>query len=390
MIPKGWEKSWSKSNNREYYFNKELNKSVWSIRDIYDNNNDNKSSKSIEIKTINNNDNNLSIKNDDVVRNNDDKLNDNEDNNNNNISESKRIKQDSLSNDNQNIDLSSSSSSILNNDVSVAIIVPFRDLHIEQKRMEHLEQFVPHMIKFLGETANIKKYHVYIIEQSDDKRKFNRGKLLNIGYRIACDEGFNSFIFHDVDLLPQPILAEWYAMPPNIPIHIAKCWDRYNGNEDYLGGIVSFNRDIFEKVDGFPNIYWGWGGEDDELRARLKYFNINILSPDKSLPNAIIDLENMNLQEKLSFLKKTDWKCNVKWEINDAHKIIRESKSDYPLWWGLKGLKFDILNRDDKKFLSLSPDGKSKCSIIKVDVKLNFEDEEQTNGHWSNTKMTWQ
>lgn len=28
-------------------------------------------------------------------------------------------------------------------------------------------------------------YHIYIIEQTDDKRKLNRGKLLNIGFDLA-------------------------------------------------------------------------------------------------------------------------------------------------------------------------------------------------------------
>jgi hypothetical protein len=32
-------------------------------------------------------------------------------------------------------------------DVKVAIIVPFRDIHVEQKRSEHLRRFVPEMTK---------------------------------------------------------------------------------------------------------------------------------------------------------------------------------------------------------------------------------------------------
>ena len=69
--------------------------------------------------------------------------------------------------------------------VKVAIIVPFRDLHIEQKRSSHLSQFVPYMMKFLNSKLNQKhEYKIYVIEQSVDNRKFNRGKLLNIGYDI--------------------------------------------------------------------------------------------------------------------------------------------------------------------------------------------------------------
>lgn len=126
---------------------------------------------------------------------------------------------------------------------SVAIIVPFRDLHKEQKRSLHLKEFIPHMMKFLSLYKNSQittDYHVYIIEQSDDDRKFNRGKLLNIGFDIASKDGHNIFIFHDVDLLPSPELVSWYFRHPKRPIHIARVWDRYSNNEKYFGGIVSF------------------------------------------------------------------------------------------------------------------------------------------------------
>ena len=112
----------------------------------------------------------------------------------------------------------------------VCVIVPFRDLHERQHRSEHLRKFVPHMVSFLGNNPGISDYHVLIVEQSDDKRKFNRGKLLNIGFRYATEEmaerKFDSFIFHDVDLLPQEPLAEWYAKLPVNPIHIARAWGR--------------------------------------------------------------------------------------------------------------------------------------------------------------------
>lgn len=44
-------------------------------------------------------------------------------------------------------------------------------------------------------------FHIFIIEQSMDGRKFNRGKLLNAGFDMARND-YDTFIFHDVDLLP--------------------------------------------------------------------------------------------------------------------------------------------------------------------------------------------
>lgn len=139
---------------------------------------------------------------------------------------------------------------------SVAIIVPYRDLHAAQKRAAHLQKFVPHMVSFLAkllQEGKISNYHIYIVEQSkEDGLKFNRGKLLNIGFDYARKAGrqHDVFIFHDVDLLPQPDLGDWYAKFPSRPIHIARVWDRYSNNPKYFGGIVSFSSSDYKRING--------------------------------------------------------------------------------------------------------------------------------------------
>jgi N-terminal region of glycosyl transferase group 7/WW domain len=134
-----------------------------------------------------------------------------------------------------------SSDDFLMDATSVAVIVPYRDLHPAQHRAAHLARFVPHMVKFLTKLKNlgsVSDFHVYVVEQSADGRKFNRGKLLNIGFDLARHK-FSSrkhdvFIFHDVDLLPQDDLGKWYAKFPANPIHIARVWDRYSNNPKYV------------------------------------------------------------------------------------------------------------------------------------------------------------
>jgi hypothetical protein len=161
--------------------------------------------------------------------------------------------------------------------VHIAIIVPFRDLHKEQKRKEQLDIFIPTMQSYLKRSGQ--RFRIYIIQQSDDGRKFNRGKLLNIGYNIAREDGCKVFVFHDVDLIPSAELTPYYASVPLAgPIHIARVWDRYSGNPKYVGGIVAITGQHFAQMNGFPNNFWGWGGEDDEMYNRMQEVRIPELS----------------------------------------------------------------------------------------------------------------
>lgn len=95
---------------------------------------------------------------------------------------------------------------------TLAIIVSFRADDCPE-RHDHLDNFIEHMSGFLGKLVGEGLIgHVCVVSQSNDGRKFNRGKLLNYGFRFASSKGsYASFIFHDVDLLPDYRLAEWYA-----------------------------------------------------------------------------------------------------------------------------------------------------------------------------------
>lgn len=36
-----------------------------------------------------------------------------------------------------------------------------------------------------------------------------------------------------------------------------------------FGGAVNVRSEHFQKVNGFSNVYWGWGCEDDDLYIRF-------------------------------------------------------------------------------------------------------------------------
>jgi hypothetical protein len=121
---------------------------------------------------------------------------------------------------------------------------------------------------------------------------------------------------------------------------------RYSGNPKYIGGAVAFSEADFRAINGFPNTFWGWGGEDDEMRKRIDEVRADTdpsatlgrelpYSPYRQSPDGVLsvcpqlgmrvtspgvgtmeDLERQSLEEKLGMLKQhRDWKCNVKWEV---------------------------------------------------------------------------
>ena len=100
---------------------------------------------------------------------------------------------------------------------------------------------------------------------------------MDAAQRLAGSEKMlASIIFHDVDLLPSAGLLPWYTDPPicGRPTHIAapSTWTKYampGYEEVFFGGVTALHPDDFERANGFPNEYWGWGMEDDQLRLRV-------------------------------------------------------------------------------------------------------------------------
>ena len=302
-----WKKIWSKSHQRDYWFNSATNEKSWSEPE--------EAKKERESRKRHHADVDANAGNEGID-------NDNE-NSSRGGGKHNSIIASSTSPSSSSIPsaLSSSSSAAKKQSLrpEVAIIVPYRDIHVEQKRKQHLDRFVQELPFFLSKSR--KSFRIYIIEQSDDGRKFNRGKLLNIGYKIAKEEGNKVFIFHDVDLIPSENLLPYYtASQEEHPIHIARVWNRYNGNAKYFGGIVNFSSSQFEKINGFPNNFWGWGGEDDEMYKRVKEQGYRPTAPTSG---SILDMEEMDLQSKLSFLKSHKlWKCMNKTEVGNDEKSV--------------------------------------------------------------------
>lgn len=151
----------------------------------------------------------------------------------------------------------------------MALVVPYRD------RKPHLTTFLTHIHPFLQ--RQLLDYGLFIIEQAgtDD---FNRAMLLNVGFVEALGmREFDCFIFHDVDLLPEDDRNLYTC--PHQPRHMSVAVDVFNYRlpyPDIFGGVSAMSRAHFEAVNGFSNVFWGWGGEDDDMAARIKAAGLQI------------------------------------------------------------------------------------------------------------------
>lgn len=151
---------------------------------------------------------------------------------------------------------------------STAIVVVYR------QREKQLNQFLIYMHNFLRKQKI--HYRIFIIEQYD-QRPFNRAKLFNIGYVYALKYDFPCLVLTDVDLIPMH-LGQLYACTQQ-PRHMCASLDEFRFNLPYrglFGGVVAIESETFARVNGMSNIYYGWGGEDDDFYGRLKAKDIDI------------------------------------------------------------------------------------------------------------------
>jgi hypothetical protein len=205
-----------------------------------------------------------------------------------------------------------------------AIIISYRK-HPVQNREGQLQKIIPYLEKMLKSPWF--KYKIYIIEQSDDDNKFNRGKLLNVGYKVALKDKCKYFIFHDVDLLADTNAIKYYQIYPDKMIHIANIWTEKYSYENFIGGIISVNNNDFKKINGFPNNYWGWGGEDDEMLRRIRINKLQVYKPTQG-----------NITEmKHGWNNKNAIPKNEKNQLKQSHMTTWDTN-------GLSDLDYKILN----------------------------------------------
>ncbi|CDQ98281.1 unnamed protein product, partial [Oncorhynchus mykiss] len=183
----------------------------------------------------------------------------------------------------------------------VAILIPFRNRH------EHLPILFQHLTPILQRQRL--QFAYYVIEQSGTQ-PFNRAMLFNVGFLEAMkDLDWDCLVFHDVDHIPEND-RNYYGCG-QMPRHFAAKLDKYMyllPYSEFFGGVSGLTVEQFRKINGFPNAFWGWGGEDDDLWNRVHYAGLNVTRPEgemgkyKSIPH--------HHRGEVQFLGRLDGECH--------------------------------------------------------------------------------
>jgi hypothetical protein len=155
-------------------------------------------------------------------------------------------------------------------------------------REKHLRTIIPR----IHEVFKDKNHEIIVVEQ-DDNFKFRRANLLNEGARVATGD---VLIMHDVDYWPTDGL-EYYdgksdvflpvkkvvfvdeAFKPKNIMDVPAGYRHFKDSVDdnFFGGVTTFTREAFFKINGFSPLFIGWGFEDADLRERIGHHKLSVV-----------------------------------------------------------------------------------------------------------------
>ena len=218
------------------------------------------------------------------------------------------------------------------------IVVPYRD------RKTHLDIFA-HLLRTYFARDKVDRhipYRVTVVEQ-EPGQPFNRGMLANIGFRLGQSQSDYTCV-HDVDYTPiwadyswsdAPAVLLWYGAESR-PINLQQPERRViHKMEDYYSGVVLVPNNLFLRVNGFANDYWGWGYEDMDLKNRFASAGIHF-TRRKGTYNAL-DHDSAGFQ--------LDGSATPAAEANGRRYNTHWASGAAPPRDGLSTLSFEILDR---------------------------------------------
>jgi hypothetical protein len=253
----------------------------------------------------------------------------------------------------------------------LGIIVPYRN------RYDHLEEFKKSIVEYLD--SNSYKNYVIIIVEQDDAKLFNRGMLLNIGFKEAKEQGCDYVVFHDVDMLPINVDYSY----SDKPLHLSTDFILEEGEkprtifDEYFGGVTLFPIDKFEEVDGYSNKYWGWGYEDDDLRLRCLEKHIPLQTHKIKNFKSVGQSLKLNGVDAYVKVKNTiDFRQSFSLHISfypDKLYLNHEKESDEFTVFSIPGYDFGISYTSFKRYNFCFFDSKFEPYYINSNIKPNYK-----------------
>ncbi|KAK3609936.1 hypothetical protein CHS0354_011768 [Potamilus streckersoni] len=146
----------------------------------------------------------------------------------------------------------------------VAIIIPYRD------RKHDLDV----QLRLLHQVLQRQQceYMIFVVEMALPTA-FNKGLINNAGFTTAMMiNNFSCVIFQDVDafMMDDRNLYRCGSDPRHYLAYSTKYGDKGLPFPELYGGVIGFTPGQFTKVNGFSNLYFGWGEEDNDLHIRVK------------------------------------------------------------------------------------------------------------------------
>jgi hypothetical protein len=211
--------------------------------------------------------------------------------------------------------------------MKLTIILPIRDR--DQELMYYLEHMTP-----IFTSQDITPQ--FIVVKQVPGRPFNKGMLNNIGYlEVIKTKCSKKILFNDIDILPDDPLTIDYR-------HVKTITNPY-GYTHCLGCFFLIRRKVFKKMNGFSNLYFGWGYEDTDLQQRAKLYDINIDRPQFAPRYGSPKMHDINtgdtqIKVKASLTTTKPTYLNI-WGNSDKKQLTAIVQGD-----GLSNCKYEVIS----------------------------------------------
>ena len=148
----------------------------------------------------------------------------------------------------------------------------------ERYRSEQQIEILKELPTYL-QNKNI-SYTILVIHQNNNNL-FNKGALYNIGYKYAKESNisFDYVILHDIDMIPIEYdysYTRGACFLYGLILNYGKNKETFTSTErmPFAGGVTTIDTWCYESINGFSNMFEGWGGEDDYFLIKIDKNNI--------------------------------------------------------------------------------------------------------------------